>query len=600
MLLGWSLVGCALPPTPQGEVPPTAAVDPVPPVGSRPPPTPRLHQLDRCDGEDSDGDGLIDEDPDIAWFEDLDGDGFGNPDALVWACTQPARTSATAGDCGDTDPRHHGVPGPIRWHREVFGPPEAALEAWDGVRRCNSDFLMSGASVADVDGDDDLDVFLTRVGFEDVMLRNDGTGHFTVDMSFPPNAGGSGGSVFFDAEGDGDLDLYVVAHGRHGNALYINDGTGQFVDEAAMRGAERPTDDCSGLFGVSAGDVDGDDDLDLIMVAWHEPQDLGVANRSGLLLNDGTGHFVDATEPWGLDELRHHAAFAPLLADYDRDGRIDLHLSADFETSALFRNTGARFEKVATNVFTDEAGMGSDLGDVDADGDLDWFVGSISADAGLCDHQPCTGNRLYALQDGVFTDQTDAFGLRHGQWTWGAVFIDHDLDGDLDLATTGGFVGVGLLDRLGNIWRNQGGGDFVDVTCDVGFDYHEQGRTLVAFDADRDGDLELVLTDALQRPTLWRNAGAEGRGWMTLTLEQPGGNPNAVGAEVTVYATPEDGQLRLLHANALYLGSGPPEVHVGLGAHEGPVHEVVVRWPDGVVDRYANVPQGRVTLRRAP
>ncbi|HHO51767.1 MAG TPA: CRTAC1 family protein [Deltaproteobacteria bacterium] len=600
MLGLWTLIACRdgpEPSIPTIPAPPPSITLPAPIGACRPGPDP-------CDGHDSDCDGRIDEDPDRIWYLDSDLDGAGSPDRrdAVAACELPAGYVATSDDCNDRDPTIAGERGDLYWEA---APPFASgllLPHWDKFSRpCTQEELIGGAAVGDIDGDGDPDLFLPRLYQRDALLRNDGTGRFLPAPGLPSTLdGGSSGALFVDVDGDRDLDLFAVSLGEDRARLYLNDGTGRFTEDAVARGVALPPGGCSDQYGVSAGDVDGDGDLDLLVAGWQEEMELGTGDRTRLLLNDGTGHFTDATAAWGLDTARDHAVFGMLLHDVDRDGRQDLHMVADWGGSALWHNTGSSFVRLSDVVFSDENGMGSDLGDVDGDGDLDWFISGIYDDVLKCPPSwGCSGNRLYRSEGAGYVDGTADAGVAEGQWTWGSIFVDHDLDGDLDLVTTGGFNALQFLDRSGRVWRNDGAGHFDEITCASGWSFHGQGRTLLPLDADGDGDQDLLLVSSSDPPSLWLAHGAEGNGWLQLELEQPGPNPYGIGAEITVRSTPTGpSQVRLLHANTLYMGGPEPRVHLGLGPHTGPVHEVRVRWPDGVETVHTDVGPGRVRLSR--
>lgn len=542
------------------------------------------------------------------FYEDLDGDGLGTEARVVWACEAPEGFAAEAGDCDDGDRTLTGPVGPVRFV-EVGQAAGLTEVQWNASSNpCLSEALGGGAAVGDVDGDGDLDLFLPRYYFADLLLLNRGDGTFEdagADRGID-SYDASNGAVFFDADGDRDLDLYVTRIGASPNLLLINDGTGRFTEEAAARGAALdPGPTCALQFGTSAGDVDGDGDLDLLVAGWQDELSMesGVYLRSALLRNDGAGRFVDDTLPAGLGTLRDRAPLGLLLADRDRDGDPDLHLVSDWGRSGVFLNDGAgRFaETFDHGVFTDENGMGGDFADADGDGDLDWFVTSIWDPQPFCPPGwGCTGNRLYVDRgDGVLLDGTDAAGVREGQWGWGAAFWDLDLDGVLDLALTGGYPALGFWSEPGKMWRGRGDGTYADFGCRAGWIDRGQGRSLVPFDADRDGDLDLLVVGNGEVPRLWRAEGAEGNGWLEVSLDQPGGNRLGIGAIVRARATPTSPwQTRLLSANGLYLAGRPPEVHFGFGAHAGPIATVEVTWPDGAVDTWTDVGPGFVTLAR--
>lgn len=264
--------------------------------------------------------------------------------------------------------------------------------------------------------------------------------------------------------------------------------------------------------------------------------------------------------------------------------------AADWGRSRLYRGLGeGTFADITASagVGTDENGMGSVLEDLDQDGDLDWFVTSIFDDEITCD-QPfgeCTGNRLYLGNgDGSFADGTDAAGVRDGAWGWGAAALDFDHDGDLDLVQENGNGLVGAYwDDVLRLLRNEGDLTFEEVACAHGLAYPGAGKGIVPIDIDDDGDLDLFVARSFEDPLLFRNDGGSDRPWLRVRLTQPGPNPAGVGAAVTLEGA-GDPMHRRIHLNPGYGSPAAPEAHFGLGDHEGPV-DLVVRWPDGAVQR---------------
>ncbi len=268
--------------------------------------------------------------------------------------------------------------------------------------------MTGGAAVADVDGDGDLDLFVTRLDAHDLLFRNDGNGTFT-DVTVASGLAAfnfqSNGAGFGDIDNDGDPDLVVVTIGDFDdptnlrNYLFLNDGSGVFSEAAVARGTDATSVTSRTVWSVNFGDYDRDGWLDLHTTYWA----FGAAN-SRLLRNRGAaqpGFFDDTTVAAGV-EMPGVFAFASTFTDLDGDAWPDLAVAADFGTSRLFWNNGdGSFTDgtVAAGVGTDENGMGSTFGDYDADGDLDWFVTSIRDPAETCETGPCawgyTGNRLY-------------------------------------------------------------------------------------------------------------------------------------------------------------------------------------------------------------
>ncbi|MEM8680869.1 MAG: VCBS repeat-containing protein, partial [Planctomycetota bacterium] len=320
-------------------------------------------------------------------------------------------------------------------------------------------YMTGGAAAGDYNNDGWVDLYVTRLDAPDILFENQGGTFVDVTTSaFGPNPMNiaSNGAQWGDIDNDGDQDLYVTSIGTTGYQLYINDGNGQFSEQAVMRNAGVTGSDPHYGMSTSFGDYDLDGYLDIHTTEWREDaqidyQDLPYNAR--LLRNAGAsnpGHYTDVTVAAGVamddvpingNPLRFEAqSFSSRFTDLDRDGHPDLIVASDHRTSRLYWNNGdGTFldGTVAAGVGTDEYGMGSTVGDFDGDGDLDWFVTSIDDD--LYQVPQRDGNRLYRNEGNrVFTDATDDAGVRHGDWGWGASFVDFDNDGDWDIAHTNG------------------------------------------------------------------------------------------------------------------------------------------------------------------
>jgi enediyne biosynthesis protein E4 len=459
---------------------------------------------------------------------------------------------------------------------------------------CLPERLTGAAAVADYDEDGWPDVYLTRMDGPDLLLRNGGDGTF-VDVAAeagfdPPHL--TGGVAWLDIEGDGDLDLMLTAIGETRHYLYVNDGRGRFEEQGQARGVALETGLVRVGMSIAVGDYDLDGYLDLFLTDWRSSVALGEpVDHNRLLHNLGAaapGFFEDVTALVGIELQSVSDAvgapagawgFSPAFVDLDGDHYPELALASDFGTSRLYWNDGAGgFEDgtVAAGVGLDANGMGSTFGDYDRDGDLDWFVTAIwSPDFSTL------GNRLYEnTGNRFFIDATDARGVRDGGWGWGAAFFDGDLDGDLDLAMTGGWPGTVFSDDPVRYWLDGAGeGPWLEVAQDRGLHFARNGRGLVPLDYDRDGDLDLLVVANVEIPALFRND-ASGGSWLEVRVEGPPGNPQGIGVEVRVQVAPDAPvQLRHIGVGSHFLGQAEAAAYFGLGPGRAPVHRMEVLWP---------------------
>ncbi len=470
--------------------------------------------------------------------------------------------------------------------------------------------MTGGVAAGDFDGDGLVDLFFTRVDAPDVLYRNTGSGFVDVSatagftQSLPTNGVASG-----DIDNDGDLDLYLSASSHERFYLYVNDGAGNFTEQAAARGAAVTVTGATTWrgMGVAFGDYDADGYLDLMTSDHSRPTN---NNGSRLLRNLGAanpGHFEDVTQSAGLNVFRTALAvtnppnayrFQPQFSDLDRDGRLDIVISADSRTSQLFWNNGDgtfRDGTVAAGVGTDKSGMGTTLGDYDRDGDFDWFVTAIY-DTTFAGANP--GNRLYRNNGNrTFTDVTNAAGVRNTgpglSWGWGTTFFDSDNDSDLDLIATDGFPAGYSGDRT-TLWSNNANGTYTDVSVASGIVDTGQGRGLVHLDYDRDGDLDIVIANYGATPIVYRNNTDSGSHWLRVETEGTVSNRDGIGAFITVIPNSEQltqFQVAEISSGSSYLSQSEMAAHFGLGTAGGPIDIVDVEWPmSGLKQRYVNVP----------
>lgn len=499
--------------------------------------------------------------------------------------------------------------------------------------------MDAGAAVADIDDDGDLDLLLTSAGRASGLHRNDG-GRFTL----LDGAAGIRGvahataAVFGDVDGDDDLDVFVGGPGASFGRLLVATDDGRYVDRSVERGVVgRPVAQARGrtVRGADFGDVDGDGDLDLVVTDWNQgavtaaavagsgpetfatqceyatymrrQQERGIVPPTGdtrLLLNDGDGSFRDGTRAWGLAGLGATLAFTPQLHDLDGDGFLDLVVAGDVCTSRVFRNEGgSRFvdHTPTSRAGTAENGMGSLVHDLDGDGRPDWLVTSIgypTAD-GSCPHVSlfagCSGNRVFLNRGSMeFEDATDELGLRHSWWGWGVAAADLANDGEAELVVTNGRHRPGgpvdpddqqavyydaFDDDPTQVWVRRPHG-FAEAAAQVGLEHREVGLGLVPFDHDRDGRVDLLITHPGRPPVLYRNVTEPQQHWLGVRLRDPGsaGDDRGLGARIEVTTAGGTTTTRWMHTSGSYQSQRPAEVHVGLGEDAGRA-QVRVWWP---------------------
>lgn len=467
--------------------------------------------------------------------------------------------------------------------------------------------MSSGGTIGDFDNDGDQDVFIVVGGkFPDALYINQGDGTFlnrAVEWNVSVKHMGLA-AVAGDYDGDGWLDIFVTSGGLLGsipiagkNRLYRNTGRGSFEEVAAAAGVASASQVIFDGTGAAWGDYDVDGDLDLFVAAWIPTS---VGNR--LFRNNGNGTFTDVTAASQLN-VAGMRGFSPRFVDMDGDRWPELLVAADFGTSRYFRNNrDGTFTDVTARSGTgvDDNGMGQTVGDLDNDGDLDWYVTSIWA-TGWNPETPGTGNMLYWNGgDHSFVEGATPAGVYDGGWGWGTDSVDLDHDGWLDLVATNGWQAYpDFMADPTRVWLNTGSSAFVDVANDCGLVHTTVGRGLLTFDFDLDGDRDVLIFAYKEKPTLFRNdlILSPATRWLTIALDTTGARrnaPNGVGAMVRVL-TPNGAYLRFIDAGMNYQSQSEMTAHVGVGAAESA--DVRVEWPDGTASLVRDVPTNqRVTI----
>ena len=456
--------------------------------------------------------------------------------------------------------------------------------------------FASGLAAADYDADGDIDLYVAGGNVEpNHLYRNEGDGTFVEvagEVGLALRHKGSG-PTFADIDGDGDLDLFIGA--IDGERVYLMENNhGLFVDATSTSGIRIEADN---TISATFGDYDLDGDLDLVLAHWGNPQQ---PDTETLWRNDGHGVFESASIESGIsatlierDPQVLDRTFTPNFSDIDGDGDPDLLITGDFETSQVFENNGdGTFRRVTDRrVITDEAGMGAAVGDYDNDGDMDWFVTSIHEEGNFF------GNRLYRNRgDGTFEDATEEAGVARGGWAWGSCFADFDNNGVLDIFHTNGWKGStggdgsksgDFTDEQVRLFMGQGDGTFRRRDTALALSDRGLGRGVACFDAERDGDIDIALTNNNDTQLVYyRNDLDNGNHYLGVVLQGSGSNTRGVGARITVEAA-SGTQVREVRAGNNYVSQDPTEVHFGLG--EDTTAEVTVRWPDGATSSVVDV-----------
>ncbi len=543
---------------------------------------------------------------------------------LVGALLGPQRTALRLDGGAATDRASVGaVPNSIVRHvcqRAALCPDRSGLR-WPHTPTVHGHSVVSaGGAVGDFDRDGWQDLFVPSGGTTpDRLYMNNGDGTFTdraAEAGIAARHHGYGAAVG-DVDSDGWLDIFVISYGTvdqrftmPGNhRLYRNNGDGTFTDIAARAGVATTSLKQPTGTGASFGDYDLDGDLDLAIASWFYGE-----GGNALFRNNGDGTFENVTSLLPFQGNRAPMGYTPLFADMDGDRYPELLWAGDYFTSRYLRNDGGRgFTDITAQSQTglDANGMGATAADLDNDGRLDWFVTSVSTRFAI-EKAPGTGNFLYRNQgDHLYESVGASAGVEEGGWGWGAVAVDLDHDGWLDLVQTNGWEGhnsrgdAEWQSETTRVFRNLTAASaalaFADVAEQAGLVHREQGRGLVHLDYDNDGDQDLVIFNNGGLPTLVRNElnpGSDGSDgserWLRVFLDTAARAdlaPDGFGTLVAV-RTGDTRQVRYIGAAAGYLGPSELSAHFGLGAAPV-VDELQVHWADGSTSTFHQVPTNR-------
>ncbi len=490
----------------------------------------------------------------------------------------------------------------------------------------------SGIAFLDYDRDGFPDIFVVNgsrlEGFPAGAAPSNHLFHNNRDGTFTDATAGAGltnsgwgqGVCVGDFDNDGFDDLFVTYYGQP-NILYHNNGNGTFTDVTAQSGLSLSGRNWS--TGCAFLDYDRDGKLDLFVASYVDfdrasaglpgtnpncfwkgvavfcgPRGLPFA-KNRLYRNRGDGRFADVSAAAGILKASDCYGLGVVTGDFENRGWPDIYVACDSTASLLYRNNGdGTFTErgvqagVAYNEDgLEQAGMGVSSADYDRDGLLDIFKTNFDDDVPDLYHND---------GDGTFTFRTfDArLGFNLKYLSWGGGFFDFDNDGWPDIFIANGHV-YPELESHGHpespyrqrnlLYHNARDGTFEDVTliAGPGLELRRSGRGAAFADFDNDGDLDIVINNQNDSPTLLRNDGGNKNHWLSIRTVGTQSNRDGIGTRITLLAGGRR-QIQEVRSGGSYLSQNDLRIHFGLG-ETTKVDRLEIRWPSRMVDKLENV-----------
>jgi hypothetical protein len=485
--------------------------------------------------------------------------------------------------------------------------------------------MGGGCAFFDYDNDGWMDIFILGgrtlegipEGASNRLYKNNRNGTFK-DVTREAglwDCGWAVGVCVGDYNNDGFEDLFVTYYGQ--NKLYRNNGDGTFTDVTAKAGLLH--DGTRFGTGSTFFDYNRDGLLDLF-VSNYVDIDLAHAAKPNLYMpncnyegvavacgpkglktpqhylyrNNGDGTFTDVSKESGIAAIRGSYGLTAVAFDVDEDGWPDLFVACDTSPSLLllnnhdgtFREEGLMRGVAISPEGEEMAGMGIGIGDYALDGRLDILKTHFQLQpAGL----------YHNMGKGEFEDQAHAAGLsgERQYLGWGAGIVDLDNDGYPDIFWVAGNI-YPELERFNPkfpfkcprvLFRNRGDGTFVRMGDEAGpaINARHVSRGCAFGDFDNDGDIDMVIMNQHEPPSLLRNDCPKENHWLKVRLEGTKSNRSAIGARVLVHYGGKV-QAQAVLSQSSYVSANDPRLHFGLGSETKADIEVV--WPSGAQEKY--------------
>jgi hypothetical protein len=519
---------------------------------------------------------------------------------------------------------------------------EAGLTAptiYGGLAHKNYIYETVGCGLAFLDYDNDgwLDIFILcgmrvdeqATGTTNRLYRNnrDGTFADVTESAGLVRSGWASAVTVGDYNNDGYDDLFLTYYGQ--NVLYRNNGDGTFTDVTKQAGLvyEGPTRWGSGCTFL---DYNRDGHLDLFVSHYVDlsigripkPGENPYCNYNGvpvncgprglampqntLYQNLGDGTFREVTAAAAIAKAERTYGMTTVAADFNSDGWTDIFVASDSTPSLLFMNQhngtfreeGVERGAALSEDGMEQAGMGVAIGDYDLDGNLDIFKTHFSNDTNILLRNDGSAN---------FTDVTNASGIGvETRYTcWGTGFADFDNDGWPDLAVVTGSVYPEVEAKFPEyplktprfLFRNLGDGRFEELIEEAGpgIAAAHCSRGCAFGDFDNDGDVDMVIVNLNEPPSLLRNDLKGGRNWLKVLLVGTKSNASAIGSRVLMKYGGKV-QAQAVTAQSSFYSVNDRRLHFGLGSNSSA--DIEVHWTNGLVERYPAVKANQLATIR--